>query len=288
MSFSYTLFLVLLLLSPGLAVWAGFRIGERNELLSQAPERPQSTFSLIVIVFGALFGHLSMAVLFVCQAGICALAKHCLALTFDPNVYRAILSGKAPSDVSDLAIAFWLFALLLPSAFMFVVSLRGSNIEVIRNFREASSFGWLKAVVDRRGPKGFILAYVVTSMEKDGAFAAFEGIVENFALDDNKAFAMIVLSQCERFLVKIQDGQYYRDSGPTGRNKIALIQIDARNIKNVAIEVFDTGKLSRAITDMRAPEATTASMETWPLKASRPRRRAAQAKSEPGSNLGEV
>lgn len=277
MSFSYTLFLVLLLISPGLAVWAGFRIGERNELLSQAPERPQSTFSLIVIVFGALLGHLSMAVLFACQAGICALTRQCWALRFDPNVYRAILSGKAPTDVSDLAIAFWLFALLLPSALMFIVSLSVSNVDAIRNFREASSFGWLKAVVNRRGAKGFILAYVVTSMEKDGAFAAFEGIVENFALDDNKAFAMIVLSQCERFLVKIQDGKYYRDSGPTGRNKIALIQIDAKNIKNVAIEVFDTGQLSQAITDTRAPETTPSETEFEPAKASRPKRRTTQA-----------
>jgi len=257
MSFSYTLFLVLLLISPGLAVWAGFRISERNELLSQAPERPQSTFSLIVVVFGALVGHLSMAILFALQTGICALAKHCWALKFDPNVYRAILSGKATTEVSDLAIAFWLFALLLPSVVTFMLSLGVSRIRRVRNFREASSFGWLKAVVDQKGAKGFILAYVVTSMEKDGAFAAFEGIVENFALDDNKAFAMIVLSQCERFIVKIQDGKYYRDSGPSGRNKIALIQISAPNIKNVAIEVFDAGNLPQAVTDTRAPQAAS-------------------------------
>jgi hypothetical protein len=240
---------------------------------------------LIVIVFGALAGHLSMAVLLACQTAFCTLAKHCWVLKFDPNVYRTILSGKAPSQASDLAIAFWLFALLLPSALMFVLSLGISNIKGVRNFREASSFGWLKAVINRRGPKGFILAYVVTSMEKDGAFAAFEGIVENFALDDNKAFAMIVLSQCERFLVKIQDGKYYRDSGSAGRNKIALIQIEAQNIKNVAIEVFDAGKLPQAVTDARAPETLAERVadnppSSEPLKAARPRRRAEPAKPE--------
>jgi len=280
MSFSYTLFLVLLLISPGLAVWAGFRIGERNELLSQAPERPQSTFSLIVVVFGALIGHLSMAVLFAVQAGICAVARHCWTLTFDPNVYRAILSGKAPTEVSDLAIAFWLFALLLPSVVMFMLSLVVSKVKHVRNFRDTSSFGWLKAVVDRKGSKGFILAYVVTSMEKDGAFAAFEGIVENFALNDNKAFGMIVLRQCDRFLVKIQEGKYYRESGPSGRNKIALIQIDGQNIKNVAIEVFDAGKLPQIVTDTRAPETVVEfPAEAEAVKTRPDRRRSPPSKS---------
>jgi hypothetical protein len=57
-SFSYTLFLALLLLAPGLGGWAGLRIGERSDLISQTPERPGSTASLFVIVFGALVGHI--------------------------------------------------------------------------------------------------------------------------------------------------------------------------------------------------------------------------------------
>lgn len=258
MNFSYTLFLVLLLISPGLAVWAGFRIGEKNNLLAQAPEKPQSTFSLIVIVFGALLGHLMMGVVYSAQALFCAVAKRCLTLGFDPDVYRAILIGKAPTGISDFAIVSWLLALLLPSILMFLVSLGASQLKFVRNFREASTFGWLKAVVDRRnGNDGFILAYVVTSMEKDGVFVAFEGILENFALDDNKAFAMIVLSQCERFTVRIENSRFYRDSGEAGQNKIPLIQIEAKNFKNVALEVFDAGQLSKAVTEVEAPVATT-------------------------------
>jgi hypothetical protein len=86
-------------------------------------------------------------------------------------------------------------------------------------------------------------------------------------------------------LVKIQDGKYYRDSGSAGRNKIPLIQIEAQNIKNVAIEVFDAGKLPQAVTDERAPETLAEPVadnppSSEPLKAARPRRRAEPAKPE--------
>lgn len=274
MNFSYTLFLVLLLISPGLAVWAGFRIGEKNDLLAQAPERPQSTFSLIVIVFGALLGHMIMGLAYTVQALFCAAFRHCWAVGFDPDVYRAILVGKAPAGITDFAIAAWLMALLLPSVIMFVIALGVSQVPRVRDFREASAFGWLKAVVDRRnGNKGFILAYVVTSMEKDGAFVAFEGILENLALDDNKAFAMVVLSQCERFTVRIENGRFYRDPGNPEQNKIPLIQIDAKDFKNVALEVFNAGQLSEAVTNVQAPAGPAASVR--PAPAPRRARRAA-------------
>ncbi|WP_443750808.1 hypothetical protein [Asticcacaulis solisilvae] len=272
MNFSYTLFLVLLLISPGLAVWAGFRIGEKNDLLAQAPEKPQSTLSLIVIVFGALAGHILMAGLYVAQAWFCAISRMCWTPGFDPDVYRVILVGKAPAGISDFAIGSWLVVLLLPPVLMFVISLGVSQLKRVRNFREASTFGWLKAVVDRRqGKEGFILAYVVTSMEKDGAFVAFEGILENFAFDDNKAIAMVVLSQCERFVVRIEDGRFYRTAPSQDQNKIQLIQIEAKNFKNIALEVFDAGLLPQDVTEVQAPPASVAAIPAGP--APRPARR---------------
>jgi len=244
MSFSYTLFLALLLISPGLAVWAGLRVGERSGLLSQPPEKPQSTFSLVVIVFGSLLGHILLALLFAVQAAFCALSHACMTIAFDPNIYREIvLGGRTAGVPSDLALFFWLMALLVPSLLMGAIAFFLSQWRPVRDFRETSNMGWLKPLADIARSRGFILGYVVTALEKDGAYVAYEGIVENIALDDQRAVAMIVLSNCDRFLVRIDDGGFARIDPKTKQKSIPLIQLQAANFKNIALEVFDVEKL---------------------------------------------
>lgn len=238
MSFSYTLFLALLLLAPGLGVWAGLRIGERSELISQAPERPGSTFSLMVIVFGALVGHILLSALFTLQQGVCGWSGRCLALGFDPNIYRVILTnGRSVRAPSDLAFLSWFVSLLLPALIVGLVAYWASSWRWVRDRREAASFGWLKRWVDLARPaNSFIIAYVVTKLEHDGANVAYEGIVENIALDDNRAITMVVLSSCDRFLVRVTPDKVERvdaDHAP-----IPLIQLEAENFLNVALEVF--------------------------------------------------
>lgn len=239
MSFSYTLFLALLLLAPGLGLWAGLRVGERSELISQAPEKPGSTFSLLVIVFGALLGHILLSALFALQAGVCRLNGYCLALGFDPNVYRVILTnGRSAGTPSDSAFFSWFVSLLLPALIVGIVAYRASGWGWVRDMREASSFGWLKRWVDLARPaNSFILAYVVTTLEHEGANVAYEGIVENIALDENRAIKMLVLSNCDRFLVRVSADKVERIDGE--HSPIPLIQLEANNFINVALEVFE-------------------------------------------------
>jgi hypothetical protein len=238
-SFSYTLFLALLLLAPGLGLWAGLRAGERSELISQAPEKPGSTFSLLVIVFGALFGHILLSALFALQAGFCRSSNYCLALGFDPNVYRVILTnGRSAGTPSDGAFLSWFVSLLLPALIVGLVAYRASGWRWVRDLREASSFGWLKRWVDLARPaNSFIIAYVVTTLEHDGANVAYEGIVENIALDDNRAIKMLVLSSCDRFLVRVSAEKVERIDAE--HTPIPLIQLEAGNFINVALEVFE-------------------------------------------------
>lgn len=239
MSFSYTLFLALLLLAPGLGLWAGLRAGERSDLISQAPEKPGSTFSLLVIVFGALLGHILLSALFVVQAQLCRWSGACLAIGFDPNVYRVILTnGRAAGVPGDGAFLAWFVALLLPALIVALVAYRASGWRWVRDLREAASFGWLKRWVDLARPaNSFIIAYVVTTLEHEGANVAYEGIVENIALDDNRAIRMLVLSNCDRFLVRISADKVERVDAPHA--PIPLIQLDAENFVNVALEVFE-------------------------------------------------
>jgi len=237
-SFSYTLFLALLLLAPGLAGWAGLRAGERSELIAQAPEKPGSTFSLFVIVFGALAGHIILSGLFAAQAGWCRATGTCLRLGFDPNVYRVILAGRASGTPSDGAFLCWFVSLLLPALIVGAGAYVASGLRLVRNMREAATFGWLKRWVDLARPSNsFIIAYVVTTLEHDGAYVAYEGIVETLALDDNKAIAMLVLSRCDRFLVRITDDGVARIN--TDHVPIPLIQLEAKTFVNVALEVFE-------------------------------------------------
>jgi hypothetical protein len=238
-SFSYTLFLALLLLAPGLGLWAGLRAGERSELISQAPEKPGSTFSLLVIVFGALLGHILLSALFALQAGFCRSSNYCLALGFDPNIYRVILTnGRSAGAPNDGAFLSWFVSLLLPALIVGIVAYRASGWRWVRDLREASSFGWLKRWVDLARPaNSFIIAYVVTTLEHDGANVAYEGIVENIALDENRAIKMLVLSRCDRFLVRVSAEKVERiDSEHT---PIPLIQLESGNFINVALEVFE-------------------------------------------------
>lgn len=239
MSFSYTLFLALLLLAPGLGVWAGLRAGERSELISQAPEKPGSTFSLLVIVFGALVGHIVLSGIYAIQAAACEHAVRCFQLSYDPNVYRVILtSGRSAGTPSDWAFLSWFVSLLTPALIIGGLAYWASGWKLVRNLRENATFGWLKRWVDLARPaNSFILAYVVTTLEHEGANVAYEGIVENIALDDNRAISMIVLSSCDRFLVRISDKSVERID--TDHAPIPLIQLEARNFVNVALEVFE-------------------------------------------------
>lgn len=239
MSFSYTLFLAFLLIAPGLGVWAGLRIGERSDLLSQAPEKPGSTFSLLVIVFGALAGHILMSALFVAQATWCRVTSLCLSVSFDPNIYRVILTnGRSAGTPSDPAFLSWLLSLLIPALLVGLAANGVSRLQRVRDMLETASFGWLKPLVAKsRRADSFILAYVVTTLEHEGANVAYEGIVENVALDDNRAIAMLVLSRCDRFLVKITAGSVERID--TAHAPIPLLQLEAKNFVNVALEVFE-------------------------------------------------
>ena len=238
MSFSYTLFLALLLLAPGLGVWAGLRVGERSELIAQAPEKAGSTFSLLVIVAGALAGHIVLSALFAAQVAFCRTGL-CMPIGFDPNVYRVILTnGRSAGRLSDAAFLAWFAALLAPAVIVGLAAWRASRVPAVRDVREAASFGWLKRWVDLARPaNSFIIAYVVTTLEHEGANVAYEGVVEHIALDDNKAIAMLVLSSCDRFLVRIEGGSVGRVDTPHA--PIPLIQLEAKNFVNVALEVFE-------------------------------------------------
>ncbi|MBV1692230.1 hypothetical protein KRR38_32360 [Novosphingobium sp. G106] len=237
MAFSYSLFLALLLLFPGFCFWAGWRVGQWTDFLSPAPDEPNSTFTLFMIVFGTLFGHLLGTAFFAVQGVWCRITDWCFVTGFDPNIYRALLRGTAgASAVPDLAFEVWLFSMLLIGASTGVFAHWISRREAVHAKADPITFGWLAPAVAavKRGDS-FVVAYVLTKTSHDGISVAYEGTVQQIALDGDQSIKLVVLNDVDRFLVRISDAGLVRLE--TEATPISQLQITAAEIANVALEV---------------------------------------------------
>ncbi|MBA3811677.1 MAG: hypothetical protein H0X27_08575 [Caulobacteraceae bacterium] len=242
MAFSYTLFLALVLLFPGLCAWAGLRATERTDLLTPRPEKPNSTATLFIIALGAVAGYLLGAFAFVLQGLWCRLTGLCVAVAFDPNIYRVVFtSGRTAGQVTDLAILAWLLELALTGggAGAFVGWL--ARREVVKDRWDAIDFGWLHPAVRQvKTGDAVILAYVVTNTSHEGASVAYEGIVQQLALNDDQTITMLVLSRVDRFLLRITSQGIQRVDEE--HEPIAQMQLHLSEIANVALEVIESPK----------------------------------------------
>lgn len=250
MAFSYSLFLVLLLLFPGFCAWAGWRAGERTDFLSPSPDRPNSTLTLFIVMLGTIVGHLLGALSFAAQADLCRHFPHCVAVNFDPNIYKALLRGAASArDASDIAIEAWLFAILLIGAASGAIAFWLSRREWVTARLDPIAFGWLAPAVQavKKGDS-FVVAYVLTKSSHEGASVAYEGTVQQLALDENQAIKMLVLNDVDRFLVKILDTGIRRFDTET--TPIAQLQVAGEEIVNVALEVVRGAEIDIEAVDL--------------------------------------
>ncbi len=239
MAFSYTLFFALILLFPGLCAWAALRAVERTDLFTPRPDKPNSTATLFVIVMGALTGHLAGALVFVLQSLWCRQTGHCLAIAFDPNVYRIVFTSGHPSGaVTDLAIFAWLSELAAVGLFAGWTAAGLARAPWVKRRWDAVDFGWLTASVrEVEAGRALILAYVVTKTGFEGASVAYQGIVQQLAVDDDQVITMLVLSRVDRFLVRVTRNGLERIE--QYHDPIAQMQFHLAEIANVALEVLE-------------------------------------------------
>jgi hypothetical protein len=238
--FSYTLVLALLLLLPGLCAWAGLRAARRNELLAPRPDRPNSTLTLLVIVGGSLAGHFVAAAAYALQAAACAHNARCLSLSFDPNVYRLIVEGTVrDGPVTDAALFTWLLELLLTGLFTGVATRLVAALPPVAGELNAAESKWLNASLEAvRRRKAILVAYVVSKTEFNGVSLAYEGVIQQLSMDDDQVIVMLVLTNVDRFLVRItEDGLQRTDDA--GLAPIAQMQFHLAEIANVALEVVE-------------------------------------------------
>lgn len=239
MTLSYTLFLALLLLAPGIATWAGLQFGAPLVMITRAPERPGSTTTLAIVVFGAMVGHFLLSCLLTLMDYVCSHTASCVATQFDPNVYRVIITGaKAQPGMPAVAYTWWLFALILPSILMaLILGLLVRSRRFARWF-EPVTFGWLLPLIEKSSkPNRTIIAWVVTSIEREGCNIGYVGHVGQLSFDENKAVTMLTLRECDMFLLRNTGETIMRL--PVQRKPIPLLHLQAKDIANIAFEVIN-------------------------------------------------
>lgn len=237
MTFGYALLGALVLLLPGFAGYYGTRAGEAGNLVSPRPDRPNSNQTIFAVVLFALISHTAGAGLFGLNE---LLAKHwvLVPLGHDPNPYRALWSGKVPAAMSGATFAWELLYFLFLTISSFEVFRRLSSRDAVTTVTAPLRFGWLLPIARQvEAGSHVVIGYVMTTLGHDGCWIAYEGMVRRLTLTDDDAIEMIVLEQCDRFVVRIVDGKVERvdSEQPT----IELIQIRNDQVANYALEVIE-------------------------------------------------
>ena len=241
MNWGFSLLGALLLLFPGFCAWIGLRGGSRTDYLSPVPDKPNSTYTLFVILFGALLAHTAGALLFAAQEAYCWVGR-CLAIGVDPDVYKAILLHDEHLAGSSVGIGLALLFFILLGLLTGLVFDKLGKVNALANAVRPDTQGWIRAIAEGAAdPERAVTAFVLTKTGNAGLFAAYEGVVQQLALDDDQGLAMIALAGVDRFLVEIADKQMRRLDGDA--RPMPLMQILKSEIANVAFDIIDVGGL---------------------------------------------
>lgn len=237
MTFGYALLGALVLLLPGFAGYFGLRIGEASDFVSPRPDRPNSNLTIFLVVMLALAAHVAGAGLFAVNDAIVAW-KPLVHLSYDPNPYKVLISGRAPAGISSVAIAFELLFFLLLSYGTGWICEKVARFSPITTRTDPLRFGWLLPIVEKVEAGGHVsVGYVRTTSGYDGAWIAYEGSVRRLTLDEDDGIRMVVLEQCDRFLVRLKNDRMERvdmESAP-----IAMMHLTADQIADFAVELFE-------------------------------------------------
>lgn len=236
-TWSFALVSACLFLFPGFCCLAGFVYAGRIERLSAVPDiAPQSTTSFVLVIGGAIFAHLAGSGLFFAQERICGWTGQCWPLAFDPNIYKALIARDMSFAQSDAAIFLTLAGLVTLGLGTAALSMRiGQSDEAQAFFRPGSAI-WLRDIARLASDSEvLVLAYVMGKPGHDGVFAAYEGIVETLSPGANGQVSNIVLSDVDRFTVRVGKRGMERNSEMS--DPIPYLQIDQADLFNIGFNI---------------------------------------------------
>lgn len=238
MTFGYALLGALLLLLPGFAGYYGTRLGEASDLVSPRPDRPNSNQTIFLVVFIALLAHTVGALVFGVNEVIASYGGRVVTLLIEPNPYRIFWRAKAPGGLSGAGFAWELIYSLTLTVSTGLIFQKLAHRNPVTTVTAPLRFGWLLPIARQVEAGSHVaIGYVLTTMGHDGAWIAYEGIVRRLALNDDDAIEMIVLEQCDRFVVRLVEGKVERVD--TEGQTIELIQLRNDQVANYALEVLE-------------------------------------------------
>ncbi|WP_371421248.1 hypothetical protein [Tardiphaga sp.] len=128
--------------------------------------------------------------------------KPLITLSYEPNPYKALLSGHASQGLSSLAIELELLFFLGLAIAMGWLCEKVARVSPITARADPLRFGWLLPIVQKVEAGGHVaVGYVRTTSGHDGAWIAYEGSVRRLTLDEDDGVRMVVLEQVELFEV---------------------------------------------------------------------------------------
>ena len=230
---------MVLFLSSGLGVYAGFFILGGSAQFKAAPPRPSSIVSFTIVVFGSVLTHAVASTLaFWLDRGH---ASWALAhLNHSPNPYEMALQLTAdPKSVSGSAISYLLFwTAVIP--IIATLLAWGTSYLFLRQRSIASFFyGWMEPIVRQAAPdENWVVAFVVTRITIGDHLVGYEGTVKEVTIDPDKQLTSITLVDVERFLLGRQGRSLRRQTPLESVPKIETLHIPSDRIENTAFTTF--------------------------------------------------
>ena len=237
MTWSFALVSACLFLFPGFCCLAGFVYAGRVERLSAVPDiPPQSTTSFVLMIGGAIFAHLAGSGLFYLQDLACTASGRCWQLDFDPNIYKAVIARDMAFAGSDAAIFLSLLGIVALGLGTAALSMRIGQSDGVQAFFRPGSAIWLRDIARLASDsEELVLAFLMGKPGHDGVFAAYEGIVESLSPGANGQVSNIVLSDVDRFTVRV--GKRGVERGGELSDPIPYLQIDQADLFNIGFNI---------------------------------------------------
>jgi hypothetical protein len=236
MSFSFTLVLGLLLLAPGLALFAAIYHGSHLGPVKSPPPRPGSILALAIISIGALFAHLAGATVFLVQDLVCHRRGACLAVDFNPNAYVVLFNAAHSAQaVTGAEVVCLLASLAVLTAATFAITRLAGASPWAPRLLHGLLYGWLADVAVASGPDEAVLAYVLSDVQDGGTIVGYEGTVANMTTNADREISSILLAACETFYLRVTPKGVVRNKALRAES-IPQLYLDQSRIKNIAFE----------------------------------------------------
>lgn len=241
MVFSLTVFVAMILLLPGFALFAGV-FGAPTRTFRASPPPPTSFAALSLVIAGACVGHLAGLAL----AGLLTLAGGLSGVRLLPSPYELLTRLAASRPIDERELASFLLVTLTVSAALALAAARAMAWDA--NRREAAKrgrwaeplYGWLADIVRKAAPANrYVTAFVLCDLEWGRGQIGYEGTVDALTLTADKEVASILLTDANAFRITVDRAKGVTTRTVLRTEPIERLHIPKDQIVNIAFEIYE-------------------------------------------------